>query len=175
MEVSKVTLTNEFKEKTRKPLGNVKRRELRLKMLAKSEADGSLSKAKNRYEVANLAGFTAKQKQSGYLWVYKQVKEGKIAEHIMNYLPNGKAEYEYHVIDTTSKPREDSIVDKGIQEAIKEFPQLIMPVEEPKKQTVILTNVHPKVTIKLSHIELVLEDMPLNDITALVHTLDKEA
>lgn len=165
MEVSKVTLTNEFKEKTRKPLGNVKKRELRLKMLAKSEADGSLSKAKNRYEVANLAGFTAKQKQSGYLWVYKQVKEGKIAEHIMNYLPNGKAEYEYHV----SMPNKAEV--KAEPVTVKDT----APQFEPKKQTVTLTNVHPKVTIKLSYIELVIEDMPLKDIAELVNTLNKEA
>ena len=143
MEVSKVTLTNEFKEKTRKPLGNVKKRELRLKMLAKSEADGSLSKAKNRYEVANLAGFTAKQKQSGYLWVYKQVKEGKIAEHIMNYLPNGKAEYEYHVIDTTSMPRKDSVVKKNTEETDKKFLDFI---NQPEEQN----EIKPKATIRMS-------------------------
>lgn len=142
MEVSKVTLTNEFKEKTKKSLGNAKKRELRLKMLAKAEADGLLDKAKNRYEVANLAGFTTKQKQSGYLWVYKQIKEGKISEYIMDYLPNGKAEYEYHVIDTTSMPREDSVAKKNTEEADKKFLDFINQPEEQKE-------IKQKATIKM--------------------------
>lgn len=175
-----VTFSKEFKNKTKQVVGNVQKRELRLQRLAKAEEDGLLAKAKTRADVANLAGFTAKQKTSGYLWVYNQVKDGKLAEHIMNYLPNGKAEYEYHVIDTSSKPRKDSRAVKHIdnstfKKVAKEEPVILSRAYEPKGQTVTLTNVHPKVTIKLAHIELVLEDMPLKDIAELVRTLDKEA
>lgn len=171
-----VTFSKEFKEKTKNTLGNVQKRELRLKMLAKAEEDGLLAKAKTRAEVANLAGFTAKQKTSGYLWVYNQVKEGKIAEHIMNYLPNGKAEYEYHVIDTSSKPRKDSRAVKHIKDSTSKkveeevFNNAIKPVEEVK---VLSTN---KVTIRTAKIEIVIEgELSTETLTSLATALNKEA
>lgn len=171
-----VTFSKEFKAKTKKVIGNVQKRELRLKMLAKAEEDGLLAKAKTRYDVANLAGFTAKQKTSGYLWVYNQVKEGKLAEHIMNYLPNGKAEYEYHVIDTSSKPRKDSHAVKHIDDntfkkvAEEVCNNVVAPVEEVK---VLATN---KVTIRTAKIEIVIEgNMKEDAVVNLALALNKEA
>lgn len=172
-----VTFSKDFKDKTKKVIGNVQKRELRLKMLAKAEEDGLLAKAKTRAEVANLAGFTAKQKTSGYLWVYNQVKEGKLAEHIMNYLPNGKAEYEYHVIDTSSKPRKDSHAVKHIDDnTLKKVAEevcnnVIAPVvEEPK---VLATN---KITIRTAKIEIVIEgELSAETLASLATALNKEA
>lgn len=171
-----VTFSKEFKNKTKQVVGNVQKRELRLKKLAKAEEDGLLSKAKTRADVANLAGFTAAQKTSGYLWVYNQVKDGKLAEHIMNYLPNGKAEYEYHVIDTSSKPRKDSRAVKHIDDStFKKVAEevcnnVIAPVEEVK---VLATN---KVTIKTAKIEIVIEgELSAETLTSLAMALNKEA
>lgn len=158
-----VTFSKEFKQKTTKVLGNVEKRELRIKRLVEADKDGRLAKAKTRYDVGALAGFTKAQKTSGYLWTYKLIKDGILKEHIMNYTKDGHAEYEYHV----SEPKKAEAKPVTVKDTAPQF--------EPKKQTVTLTNVHPKVTIKLSHIELVLEDMPLKDIAELVHTLDKEA
>lgn len=160
-----VTFSKEFKQKTTKVLGNVEKRELRIKRLIEADKDGRLAKAKTRYDVGALAGFTKAQKTSGYLWTYKLIKDGILKEHIMNYTQNGHAEYEYHVVEP--KKAEVKAEPVTVKDTAPQF--------EPKKQTVTLTNVHPKVTIKLSHIELVLEDMPLKDIAELVHTLDKEA
>lgn len=160
-----VTFSKEFKAKTNKALGNIEKRELRIKRLVEADKDGRLAKAKTRYDVGALAGFTKAQRTSGYLWTYHLIKDGILKEHIMNYTKDGHAEYEYHV--SMPKQAETKAEPVTVKDTAPQF--------EPKKQVVTLTNVHPKVTIKLSHIELVIEDMPLKDIAALVHTLDKEA
>jgi hypothetical protein len=171
-----VTFSKEFKQKANKPLGNVEKRELRIQRLVEADKDGRLAKAKTRYDVGALAGFTRAQRTSGYLWTYHLIKDGILKEHIMNYTKDGHAEYEYHV----SMPKKDepytvSGVAPESKLVAKEEPVILSRAYEPKAQTVTLTNVHPKATIKLAHIELVLEDMPLKDIAELVRTLDKEA
>lgn len=145
-----VTFSKEFKAKTNKALGNVERRELRIKRLVEADKDGRLAKAKTRYDVGALAGFTEAQRTSGYLWTYHLIKDGILKEHIMNYTKDGHAEYEYHV----SMPKKDSVVkkssvvDKGIQEAVKEFPQVILPVEDGAgRKAVLRTN---DITVELT-------------------------
>lgn len=157
---AKVTFTPEFKNKTKKKLSGERKKELRFQCLADAEKNGELDKAKSRYDVAKLAGFTDKQRQSGYQWVYHQIKAGFIKEYIAGYTKNGLAEYEYHMVNKIEEP---VIINRA------------EPVVKKEPTTVTLTNVHPKVTIKLAHIELMLEDMPLKDIAELVHTLNKEA
>lgn len=165
---AKVTFTPEFKNKTKKKLSAERKKELRYQCLADAEKNGKLDKAKSRYDVAKLAGFTDKQRQSGYQWVYHQVKDGFIKEYISGYTKNGLAEYEYHLAEPKKRePYTVSGVAPDTKLVAKEEPIILSRAYEP--------NAHPKVTIKLARIELVLEDMPLKDIAALAHTFDKEA
>lgn len=173
---AKVTFTPEFKNKTKKKLSGERKKELRFQCLADAEKNGELDKAKSRYDVAKLAGFTEKQRQSGYQWVYHQIKAGFIKEYIAGYTKNGLAEYEYHVAEPKKhEPYTVSGVAPKTKLVAKEEPVILSRAYVPEKQTITLTNVHPKVTIKLARIELVLEDMPLKDIAEFVHTLNKEA
>lgn len=174
-----VKFTNEFKAKTRKKLGNTRKKELRLQCLADAEKDGKLDKAKTRYDVAKLAGFTDKQKQSGYLWVYKQVKAGTIIEHIADYRKNGTAEYEYHIANPLFAIHKIPAVEKRAMSKPVNVTKVLDTLKfgetlKPKSDTIKLTSVHPKAIIRLSRIEIVLEDMKLEDIAILAHTLNKE-
>lgn len=171
-----VTFSKEFKQKANKPLGNVEKRELRIQRLVDADKDGRLAKAKTRYDVGALAGFTEAQRTSGYLWAYHLIKDGILKEHIMEYTKDGHAEYEYHVIDPSSKPRKDSRAVKHINDStLKKVAEevcnnVIAPVEEAK---VLATN---KVTIRTAKIEIVIEgELSAETLTSLAAALNKEA
>lgn len=98
MEISRLTFTKETKEKMETGLNGLQRGKLRWQKLKEAERDGKLDKAKNRYEVSNLAGFTDGERKRGYQWVAAKVSKGQIKEIIHDLGEHGKVEYEYHLV-----------------------------------------------------------------------------
>ena len=79
-------------------LNTAQRGKLRWERLKEAEKHGSLSSAKNRYEVANIAGFTEETRDRGYQWVSNMVTRKHLKEVITGVGKNGKFEYEYHTV-----------------------------------------------------------------------------
>ena len=98
MEISRLTFTKETKDKMEKGLNKRERGRLRFEKLKEAEANGKLQKAKTRMEVAQLAGFSEKQYKTGYSWVMNMLTRKHLIEHISGRFPNGRAEYEYHIL-----------------------------------------------------------------------------
>ena len=71
---------------------------LRWERLKEAEEHGSLASAKNRYEVANLAGFTEDERSRGYQWISSMVAKNYLQEIMHGVGKNGKFEYEYHAV-----------------------------------------------------------------------------
>lgn len=95
MEISRLIFTKETKDKMEQGLNKLQRGKLRWEKLKEAEDNGKLLMAKNRYEVANMAGFTTTEKKKGYNWVSNMIRRGQLQEHIYSIGGNGKMEYEY--------------------------------------------------------------------------------
>lgn len=78
-----------------KGLNGLQRGKLRWEKLKEAEKEGKLSMAKNRYEVANLCGFTGEERNRGYNWVAGKIRAGQIKETIHGIGDYGKMEFEY--------------------------------------------------------------------------------
>lgn len=79
-------------------LNGLQKGKLRWQKLKEAEESGKLSMAKNRYEVANLCGFTNEERNRGYNWVAGKIRAGQLEEAIHALGDYGKMEYEYHLI-----------------------------------------------------------------------------
>ena len=64
--------------------------------LKELEADGTLSKAKTRADVARLVGYSEERAKAGYAWVSNLIRRGHIKEIIQEWTPSGKMIAEYH-------------------------------------------------------------------------------
>lgn len=82
------------------------RGKLRWERIKEAEEHGSLSKAKNRSEVANIAGFTEETKSRGYQWVSNMIARKHLKEIMIGVGKNGKFEYEYHTVGDPDYSRE---------------------------------------------------------------------
>lgn len=93
MEVSKLTFTPGFQEKTTKPIAPKTKGSLRRKLLDEAEQNGKLQLCKNRNDVGELLGIPKGLKT--YQYVYNAIKRGELTETLVG-TRNGKKEYEYH-------------------------------------------------------------------------------
>lgn len=64
--------------------------------LQELEADGTLSKAKTRADVARLVGYSEERAKAGYAWVSNLIRRGHVSETIQEWTPSGKMIAEYH-------------------------------------------------------------------------------
>ena len=64
--------------------------------LQELEADGTLSKAKTRADVARLVGYPEERAKAGYAWVSNLIRRGHVSEIIQEWTPSGKMVAEYH-------------------------------------------------------------------------------
>lgn len=90
MEISKLTLTKETKEKMKKSLSSMDKGRLMWGRVMEAEKDGRLQQAKDRNDIASIAGYT--ERRRGYSWVSNLIKRGAIVETF--YAPG---EYTYTI------------------------------------------------------------------------------
>lgn len=114
----KVTFTKDFINKTKQPLTTGKKGWLRISKIIEAEKDGRLSQAKNRAQVAELAGVPAGA--AAHSWVWKQVRSGALTETFLQFDKTGKPEYEYHyyenkVAQAKSKSKSKKPVNHGVK------------------------------------------------------------
>ena len=97
MDISRLVFSNETKNKMKEELSDAQKGKLRWERVKESENKGNLALAKNRYEVANIAGFSEEERDRGYQWVSNMVYRGHLKEIMHGIGKNGKIEYEYHI------------------------------------------------------------------------------
>ena len=78
-------------------ISNKHKGDLRLARLKKLAKDGGLQNAKIRFDVAEMCGYTPKQRGAGYAWVKNLIKRGVLIERAVGIRPNGRNEYEYYL------------------------------------------------------------------------------
>lgn len=82
------------------------RGKLRWERIKEAEDHGSLASARNRHEVANIAGFTKETKNRGYQWVSNMIARKHLQEIVQGVGKNGLIEYEYHTISDPDYSRQ---------------------------------------------------------------------
>ena len=82
--------------KAEKKLTTVHRGALLAERLAEVAESGKLSLARARFDVASMVGYTSGQRASGYAWVKRMIKTGRLTEEFDSINKYGKAEYRYY-------------------------------------------------------------------------------
>lgn len=137
MFASKVTITEETKEKTNLPAA--KKGELRFNKLKELDKDGKLAFIKTRRELALACGYPEEQINNGIAWVFRLINCGYLSEVTTGYV-NGQYEKEFHL--TGKQPDfEYRGVKKANHKTIKG--RIRAPKEEPK--------VEPTTEVKVEH------------------------
>lgn len=140
MEVSRMIFTKETKKAMTKNMPIRKRGEIYFNRLKELEKDGTLSKAKNRADVARLVGYSSEQARAGYSWVSNMVRRGHLTETIRSWSPSGRMEAEYHLSGTVpiygyeeQKRKRQEQKERNIQKWFNENPQVVWQDETPIK------------------------------------------
>lgn len=101
MEISRLSFTKKTQEEMKKGLTVRKKGKVLFARLQELEADGTLSKAKTRADVARLVGYTEERAKAGYAWVSNLIRRGHLSETIQEWTPSGKMIAEYHMTGST--------------------------------------------------------------------------
>ena len=93
---ARVSFTKETREQLEKGLTRRQAGKLRFNRLKELDDEGKLSAAKNRWDIASMVGLGGVK--AGYGWVSNLIGRGHITETLLGTAPNGKLEYEYHIV-----------------------------------------------------------------------------
>lgn len=97
MEVSKLSFTKKTQDKMDRGMTVREKGKVLFARLQELEADGTLSKAKTRADVARLVGYSEERAKAGYAWVSNLIRRGHVSETIQEWTPSGKMVAEYHM------------------------------------------------------------------------------
>lgn len=153
MEVSKLSFTKKTQDEMKKDMSVREKGKVLFARLQELEADGTLSKAKTRADVARLVGYTEERAKAGYAWVSNLIRRGHISETIQEWTPSGKMVAEYHT--TGSMPdygyeevkRRKAKKEKIASEWVKVMP--MREVEEKKPTNIKIEITRGDMTIKV--------------------------
>ena len=93
---ARVSVSKETISKAEEKLTTAHRGALLAERLAEVAESGKLSLARARSDVASMVGYTAGQRASGYAWVKRMIKIGRLTEEFDSMNKYGKAEYRYY-------------------------------------------------------------------------------
>lgn len=96
MEVSRLSFTKKTQDKMNKSMSVREKGKVLFARLQELEADGTLSKAKTRADVARLVGYPEERAKAGYAWISNLIRRGHVSETILEWTPSGKMVAEYH-------------------------------------------------------------------------------
>lgn len=112
MEVSKLTITPGFQEKTNYNVSPRTKGYLRRNLLDEAEQNGKLQLCKNRSDIGELISIPKGLKTNQY--VYNAIKRGELTETLVG-THNGKKEYEYHYRNLKRKFTLNDVIDKTLE------------------------------------------------------------
>lgn len=78
MEVSKLSFTKKTQDKMKKNMSVREKGKVLFARLQELEADGTLSKAKTRADVARLVGYPEERAKAGYAWISNLIRRGHV-------------------------------------------------------------------------------------------------
>lgn len=151
MEVSRITFRKETKDKMEKDMSVREKGKVLFARLQDLDADGTLSKAKSRADVARLVGYSEERAKAGYAWVSNLIRRGHLSETIQEWTPSGKMVAEYHT--TGSMPDygyEEVKRRKAKKEKIASERVKLMPMQEIEPPIVERATINKPIKIEIT-------------------------
>lgn len=146
---ARVSVSKDTISKAEKKLTTVHRGALLAERLAEVAESGKLSLARARFDVASMVGYTAGQRASGYAWVKRMIKIGRLTEEFDSMDKYGKAEYRYYY----NPPKVESEVEHTeVEPEVKPEPEPEPEVEEQVENKTIVSIYHGETTVAIEGI-----------------------
>lgn len=144
---ARVSVSKDTISKAEKKLTTAHRGALLAKRLAEVAESGRLSLARTRSDVASMVGYTAGQRASGYAWVKRMIKIGRLTEEFDSMDKYGKAEYRYYY----NPPKVESEVKHAeVEPEVKPEPE--PEAEEQVENKTIVSIYHGETTVAIEGI-----------------------
>lgn len=168
MEISKLSFTKKTKEQMKKDMSVREKGKVLFARLQELEADGTLSKAKSRADVARLVGYPEERAKAGYSWVSNLISRGHIRETILEWTPSGKMVAEYH---TTGSMPNYTYEEVGKRKAKKQA--IAKVAEETIEREKVIANTPIKMEIAKGDMTIKVEFTEVEQVTNLITTIMK--
>ena len=147
---ARVSVSKDTISKAEKKLTTVHRGALLAERLAEVAESGKLSLARTRLDVASMVGYTAGQRASGYAWVKRMIKIGRLTEEFDGMNKYGKAEYRYYYNPPKTKAEAEPEVPKS--ELIEPEVKQTEPEPEHTENKTIVSIYHGETTVAIEGI-----------------------
>lgn len=134
---ARVSVSKDTISKAEKKLTTVHRGALLAERLAEVAESGKLSLARARFDVASMVGYTAGQRASGYAWVKRMIKTGRLTEEFDSINKYGKAEYRYYYNPPKVKEPEVVKPEAPKSEMVEPEPEVEPEVERTENRTIV--------------------------------------
>ena len=131
---ARVSVSKDTISKAEKKLTTVHRGALLAERLAEVAESGKLSLARTRSDVASMVGYTAGQRASGYAWVKRMIKIGRLTEEFDGISKYGKAEYRYYYNPPMIKEPE---IEQEVKPEVEQTEPEVEPVERTENRTIV--------------------------------------
>lgn len=168
MEVSKLSFTKKTQDKMNKNMSVREKGKILFARLQELEADGTLSKAKSRADVARLVGYPEERAKAGYSWISNLISRGHVSETIQEWTPSGKMIAEYH---TTGSMPAYGYEEVGRRKAKKQA--IAKVAEETIKREKVIANTPIKMEITKGDMTIKVEFAEVEQATNLITTIMK--
>ena len=162
---ARVSVSKDTISKAEKKLTTVHRGALLAKRLAEVAESGKLSLARTRSDVASMVGYTAGQRASGYAWVKRMIKIGRLTEEFDGISKYGKAEYRYYYNPPKVEPEVKHT------EQVEPEPEVVKQAEA--EQTEQTEQVENKTIVSIYHGEttVAIEGIGGDDLVAVIKAI----
>ena len=156
---ARVSVSKDTISKAEKKLTTVHRGALLAERLAEVAESGRLSLARTRLDVASMVGYTAGQRASGYAWVKRMIKIGRLTEEFDDISKYGKAEYRYYYnppkVEAEVEPEAEQVkpeVEPEVEQAEVEQTEQAEPEVERTENKTIVSIYHGETTVAIEGI-----------------------
>lgn len=145
---ARVSVSKDTISKAEKKLTTVHRGALLAERLAEVAESGRLSLARARFDVASMVGYTSGQRASGYAWVKRMIKIGRLTEEFDGVSKYGKAEYRYYYNPPKVEPEVEHTEQVEPEPEVKQ----VEPEPEHTENKTIVSIYHGETTVAIEGI-----------------------
>lgn len=171
---ARVSVSKDTISKAEKKLTTVHRGALLAKRLAEVAESGKLSLARTRSDVASMVGYTSGQRASGYAWVKRMIKIGRLTEEFDSMDKYGKAEYRYYYNPPMIKEPEIVKSEVPLSELVKSgvTEQTVIEQAEPEEEPEV-EHTENKTIVSIYHGEttVAIEGIGGDDLVAIIKAI----
>lgn len=157
---ARVSVSKDTISKAENKLTTVHRGALLAERLAEVAESGKLSLARARFDVASMVGYTTGQRASGYAWVKRMIKIGRLTEEFDSINKYGKAEYRYYYNPPMIKEPEPEV-------------EQVKPEPEPEEQVEQTEHTENRTIVSIYHGEttVAIEGIGGDDLVAVIKAI----